>query len=547
MIGLRIYYTGDFFAAISAPSPVRGSVTGSLRGGQIEATASNMYVDLAALWGFMPTEVKQTVDLEGGFVTANVRIAGSLADPEFFGTALGHSVRMRIPLYLAEAIRPVPLNITLDGNEMRFGPIPAGVGKGQGVVSGWFRFDRWVPNTFNLDIKVPAETPLPFAFDIMGVIAKGDANGTMTLAMENLVFTVTGDLVAQNTDITLDAEKLTESQNNPYVYKGGLAIVTNFTIHSGRKFLFIWPNADFPILQAYADMGSVLRINSDDSSGHFSLVGDISMRNGEIFYFQRSFYINEGTLTFNENEVRFEPRISARAELRDQTDTGTVTISMIIDNAPLQSFTARFESSPPLSQAEIFSHMGQNIVGSSDPNDSLTAGMASLGSAVDIVTQTLGIRRFERIIRDGLHLDMLSFRTQMAPNLLTSWFQDRGGQQDAANTETTTGVARESGLGNFFDNTTVFVGKYIDSNIFLQTMLSLRYDENRIAEAQGRITAYGYAVEVDLGIELRSPWVDFRVGVVPTHLEHLFIDDVSFSINFRRSFSSLSDLLPEAN
>jgi hypothetical protein len=105
----------------------------------------------------------------------------------------------------------------------------------------------------------------------------------------------------------------------------------------------------------------------------------------------------------------------------------------------------------------------------------------------------------------------------------------------------------EQGTGNFFDNTTVFLGKYIDSNVFFQVMGSLRYDGNRTAQAQGRATFYGYTAEADIGIELRSPWVDFRVGVVPIHREHLFIDDVSFGINFRRSFSSLSDLLPKAN
>jgi hypothetical protein len=546
MIRLRASDKGEFFAALSAPSPIRGSVTGSLQDGKIDASAPNLYVDLATLWDFLPADVKQSVELDGGFVTANVRIAGSLADPEFFGTAHGSSIRMRVPLYLADEIRPVPLTVTLNGNEMSFGPVPAGVGAGQGKVSGWFRFDRWVPNTFKLDISAPPETPLPFAFDIMGVIAQGDTSGTMTLSMENSVLTITADLMAENTDITLDTDKLDASQRIPYIHKGGIAIVTDFTIHSGRKLLFIWPNADFPILQAYAGMGSILKISSDESSGHFSLVGDISMRNGEIFYFQRSFYINEGTLTFNENEVQFEPRISARAELRDQTDTGIVTISMIIDNAPLQSFTARFESNPPLSQAEIFSHMGQNIVGSSDPNDSLTAGTASLGSAVDIVTQTLGLRRAERFMREFSHLDMFSFRTNMAQNAVTSLFQSRGGQQDIVG-ETAAGVASASGLGNFFDNTTVFLGKYVDSNVFLQTMFSMRYDGNRTAQAQGRVTFYGYAVEADIGIELRSPWVDFRVGIIPIHYEHLFIDDVSFSINFRRSFTSLSDLLPKAN
>jgi hypothetical protein len=546
MIRLRLSDEGDFYAALSAPAPVRGSVTGSLKGTRIDATASDLYVDLAGLWKWIPPDVKEVINLSGGFVTGTVRIVGPVADPEFFGSMQGNNVRMQVPAYLTHEIRPVPLVVTIARNEMRFGPIPAGVGSGQGLVAGWFRFDRWVPSTFNLDIKVPSETPLPIEFDIIGIMAKGYAAGNLTLFMENSVLTVTGDLTAQNTDITLNAEKLAENERNPYVYKGGIAVITDFTIRSGKKLSFIWPSEDFPILRAYTDIGSTLNISSDDAGGHFSLSGDINMRSGEIFYFQRNFYIHEGKLSFNENEVQFDPRISARAELRDQTDQGVVTISMIIDNAPLQSFIARCESNPPLSQAEIFAHLGQNIVGTNA--DESTSGLASLGSAIgDIFAQTWGVRRVERFIREFIFfdfLDMMSFRTQMVQNLLIAFIPNDTNQKSSTGTDldSTTDEARRIGFSNFVDNTTVFLGKYFDPNIFFQAMFSLRYDWNRTAQAQGRPTIYGYAFEADVGIELQSPWgIDFRMGIVPIHYEHLFVDDIAFSINFRRSFYGLKD------
>jgi hypothetical protein len=538
MIRLRLSDDGDFYAALASPSPVRGSLIGSLRNNRIEALVPDLYVDLSALWRLMPTLVTDIIGLPGGFVTANLEISGSIADPEFFGVAEGNSIRMTVPHFLTRDIRPVPITFMLDGNEMRFGPIPAGVGSGQGLVSGWFRFDRWVPNVFTLDIQVPAETPLPVGFTVNGVMADGYASGNLKLSMEDMIFTATGDLVAQDTDITINAEELAATQLDAPITNE--RIITNFTIRSGRKVLFMWPNRDFPILQAYADMGDTLKIMNDTITRHFSLAGDISLKSGEIFYFQRSFYLREGTLSFNENEVQFEPRITARAELRDQSNEGMVTISMIVDESPLQSFTARFASNPPLSQMEILSYLGQSFMGDSTQTESGSEFSQSrlIASTADLFAQTWVLRGVERWVRDHLFLDMFSFRTQFIQNLAASqiWGQSRS----AVNGETPTRTGGDAlGFGNYLDNTSVFLGKYLDSNTFIQGMVSLRYDENRTAAAQGMPTLGGYAVEADIGFELRSPWMDIRMNIVPTHFEHLFIDDVSVSLIWRRSFFGL--------
>jgi hypothetical protein len=542
MIRLRFSDNGDFYAALSNPSPVRGSLIGSLKDQRIEAQAPDLYVDLPALWRLLPSTVADIIDIPGGFITASVEISGPMTDPEFLGIAEGNSVRMRVPQFLSHDIRPVPIRLIIDGNEMRFDPIPAGVGSGQGMVSAWFRIDRWIPNVFSLDIQVPAETPIPVDFELMGIITNGYASGNLNLAMtEDMVFNATGDLVAQDTDITINAEKLASIRLDAPV-SANERIVTNFTIRSGRKLLFIWPSKDFPILQAYAGMGDTLRIENDTINRRFSLVGDINLRSGEIFYFQRSFYIREGLLSFNENEVQFEPRISARAELRDQSNEGMVTISMIVDESPLESFTARFASNPPLSQMEILSYLGQSFVG--DSTQTATGSEFSqnrlLASTTDLFAQAWVVRGFERWVRNVLFLDMFSFRTQILQNVASQLMGQSQGNTVNDGTSSRGGAAL--GFGNYFDNTSVFVGKYLDPNMFLQTMVSLRYDENRTAAAQGRLTMGGYTVEVDIGFELRAPWMDVRLSIVPTHFEHLFVDDISVSLIWRRSFYGLKDL-----
>ncbi|MDR1072794.1 MAG: translocation/assembly module TamB [Treponema sp.] len=527
MLRFQISDEGDFFADITAPSPVRGTIAGAIANGDIDAFTSDLYVDLAALWRLLPPQNDFVVS--GGFVTASLDIRGPLAAPEFFGQAIGESVALQVPPYLKHPIRPVPITVDISGAEMTFGPIPASVGHGAGMVSGWFRFDRWIPNAFILDITAPASTPIPFAFDIMGIVARGDAAGALRLALEDNEFKTSGDLTAQDTVVTLNFEEI-ENQP-PMELNNPVSFVTDIVVRSGRKLEFLWPTAEFPIIQASADLGASLKIENDTSTGSLLLLGDVPLRAGEVFYFERSFYLQEGTLSFNENEIRFDPYISARAEVRDRTDNGQVTISLIIDKSPLSSFTTRLESNPALSQVEIFSLLGQNMTGAPSGDSAGAMQNLFLSSSADILSQLWIIRNAERRIRDWLHLDMFSFRAPIAQNVLSMAFldQNKGADADQGNS-----TQRTNGVGNYFDNTTVFLGKYINPNMFVQGMLSLRDEVGQ--------NINGATLAFDLGIELKTPLFNIRWNFVPTldqtmlNPRSLFVDDMSFTLTWRKSF-----------
>jgi hypothetical protein len=514
MLRFRLSGGGDFYAGFSYPAPIRGALTGTLTAQTIDAQANNLYIDLGSLWRFIPSQ--EDLAISGGVVTATVRISGPLGDPDFFGSARGSSIRLRVPKYITADIRPDPFTLVLEGNKMSFGPIMASAGAGSGVVSGWFLFDRWIPNVFNIDIRVPQDFPIPFGFDIEGIIAQGEGSGVMKLALADMVLTVSGAISVQNTEISLNSNAFL-TQMGMFSTQDPIAVILDLDIHTGRKVEFLWPSTGLPILQAQADLGTGLKISSDTMARRFSLIGDVKLRGGEIFYFERSFYIREGILSFNENEIQFDPRLSILAEIRDRTNDGPVTISMIIDNAPLRSFSARFESNPPLSQMDILSLLGQNLTGvpSEDGGDPLRR--AFVNSTTDILAQFGIIRRLERQIRDALWLDMFSIRTQVLQNAV---FQAAGLQDP---------VDRISGVSNYFDNTTVFLGKYFGSDMFIQSMFSIRYDENKT-------TFGGLTLEPELGIEMRSPLFDIRLNMVPLHPENWFIDDLSFTLSWKRSF-----------
>jgi len=519
MLRLRMDHNDNFFLALSSPFPVRGSVIGTIRDNQINARCNDLFIDLAGLFSIIPAD--RGFFMSDGYVNASVDIRGTLRDPEFYGHARGIGARIHIPQFIAQELRPVPFDIIFDGDEIRFGPVPTAVGSGMGTISARFHFERWIPDTFSIDIAVPRETPIPFDMNMTGFVARGDIAGNFNVSMQDRTFIHSGDLWANNTVMGVDTDEIGHGRE-PFS-RVRMPLMADVTVTTGPVAEFLYPTALFPIVRATPEMGTRVYVTADSQARQFSVNGDVRIRGGEIFYFQRSFYMRSGLLVFRENELNFDPRITARAEIRDRTAEGPVTLSMVVDDEPLSSFTARFESSPPLSQVEIFTLLGHNIVGGHhlagaegpDPR------RAFLTTGADLLAQFTVVREVERHIRNFTGLDMFSVRTQAVQNFI---FMQTGVMQPH--------VDINGRLGNYFDNTTIFGGKYIGQDMFVQGMLSMRQD----AAAWG-----GLAVQPDIGLDFQGPMIRnynlrIRWDFVPTSPENWFVNDNSVTFTFSRLF-----------
>jgi hypothetical protein len=513
MLRFRMDEEGSFYAGFSSPFPVRGAIIGSIQQKNINAHCSDLYIDMGELFNILP-EASEFY-MTGGYVNVSLDIRGSITDPEFFGSARGTSLRVRVPNYISQELRPIPFTVTIDGNEINFGPVSVASGKGAGTAKGWFRIDRWIPNTFSVDITVPRETPVPYAFDTNGFLARGEAAGNLNVSMENLRFDISGDLYANNTEMGINYDEMVNQRGRDPFSGGKTPCVVDLTVSTGPVVEFIYPNSRLPIIKANPDMGTKIHITVDSLARQYTLVSDIKIRRGEIFYLERSFYIRSGLLVFRENEMRFSPRLTARAEIRDHTDTGPVTMSLIVDNAPLLSFTARFESTPLLSQMEILALLGQSVPGAQPDENAAAVQKAFFNSGSEIATNFIvgrQVGQIERQVRNFTRLDMFNVRTQFVQNAMYRALQSP--------------VDRTEGVSNYFDNTTVFGGKYIGQDMFVQGMLSMRYDAVKAA----------YVLSPDIGIELQNPLFGIRWDFTPTHPENWYVNDNSVTLTWSRSF-----------
>jgi hypothetical protein len=201
---------------------------------------------------------------------------------------------------------------------------------------------------------------------------------------------------------------------------------------------------------------------------------------------------------------------------------------MIIDNQPLLSFEPRFESSPSLTQLEIYTSLGLNLYNIGDTDmmaqrfllASSTDFIAQIVSGSNVLSQVLYFRQVERNIRKFLNLDMLSIRTRFFQNAVVSSSSVMLGQ---------TPVDRISRVGNYFDNTTVFIGKYIGQDMFIQGNITLKFDENSVAFG-------GLKLEPDFEIELQSPFLNIRWGFIPYHPQNWWVNDNSITLIWSKSF-----------
>jgi hypothetical protein len=92
-----------------------------------------------------------------------------------------------------------------------------------------------------------------------------------------------------------------------------------------------------------------------------------------------------------------------------------------------------------------------------------------------------------------------------------------------------------TGWVNYFDNTTLLGGKYIGPDMYVQGMLSMRYDANRA-------NIGGMTFQPDIGLELQGPVMfndyNFRIrwDFVPEHPENWYANDNSVTFTVSRSF-----------
>jgi translocation and assembly module TamB len=363
---------------------------------------------------------------------------------------------------------------------------------------------NWIPSSYFLDIKTIEEDKIHIIYNIpqIGLGIDGYISGNFNFNLDTNEFNITSELKADDSIINLG------SVNNSSSSKS-IPLLLNMKLTTGKKVQFIWPSSTLPILLATVDQDRDIYITLDSLNGSYSVIGEVDIKYGTINYFQKSFYLSEGSILFDENESKFDPLLGFKAQIKEvDTEGEIVNISLIQDNLPVSSFAPRFESDPPLSDVEIFSILGTGVFSQiGNEQIDLTSALLLTG---DLVTQFAIVRDFETKVRDIFKLDLFSIRTQMIQNILIDRFVD---------TETAVQELYLDSFGRYLDNTTLYLGKYIGDDIFLQALLQIN---NQLYLNNDLDVTNKLLVESTISLEWQTPLFLLGLSVKPD-----FIDPIS--------------------
>jgi translocation and assembly module TamB len=503
-IHATIARSGQFSLGLEAPLPIQANATGNLLRDRIEARFDVVAVDLRIINTLLAPST-DLIQFTAGTGAGALRIAGMVTDPDWFGTLAVHDAAMRFK-YSPEEIRPI--NGRLDFNEKTFSlpRVTSQAGRTRVEAEGSFSLDHWIPRGFELAFYIDDYPGAHFKATFAPVSLDGYATGAVRVRGDSVDTWVEGKITANLCRIAL----VRSEEEAPVSTRSAAPLSIDLKIAVGRGVEFFWPAQTFPVVHTYAKQGEQVAVTLDGETGMVALAGDVEIRGGEIFYFDRSFYLKRGSIRFDTGLGEVDPWIKALAEIRERDQNNEeIKIYLEADNK-LSQFSPRFYSDPVRADLDIMGLIGGNIV---DRFQESSFGLSAVMLTSDIVGQFGILSPFERAVRRLLNLDLFSIRTQFLQNILVGKLMEGSGVTTF----------------NPLDNTTLSLGKYLGTDLFVQALVRFQ-----ATDAVG--SAYNIQTEGELNLEWTTPFFLLEWTFAPRHPENLFLSDNSIGFSWKFSY-----------
>ncbi len=367
------------------------------------------------------------------------------------------------------------------------GRVSLGVDLSQTLSLTQWSVDVYVDDGEEVGIRLPVQSA--------NVDIWGDVSGHLSVVGYDNFVHLGGDIVADDLRMSVGMEPMPSW----WATKKRTIMDMNLLLRSNISFVFpLGPN---PMLTAMLAENQHLSVRIPESGG-LEISGNLDIRSGEFFYFQKNFYITEGSISFPPvsygGESTFNPNINLRARLRDFDSEGRpVDIYLVLRNSTLDNISPTFESSPNKNINEIMSILGGAILPTGVYGDVSVSSVFSLVSAsVDILSR-VGILRssdngLEASIRNALSLDTFSIHSNIVENILYDTVSFASSNLDSENV---------SPMARYLNGTTLYLGKYISPELYFEGMVHLQSSTDREDISHSFI-----ADDLDLDIEISLEW-----------------------------------------
>ena len=451
---------------------------------------------------------------ENGIFTGDVIVTGSMSDPEMNGWAKLTDPVVKCPSLFKQKISTPEVNFNIVSNEIQIPETLFTIKNSQRFLAGMtiylnkWTFDHWEGQVASYKTDL---LPVNLKSDVLTL--NGNVSMDLNMYFENDVIDVSGSVAGENVDLAVQLFALSKYSSGMEEVSIPVQIITDLDITLGTHASV---QLD-PVLRCVFVPNSKMNIVINQPEDFYMIDGDLKFKSGDVAYLNRSFYIKSGNIRFNKEDIA-NPYITVTAETREKDDKGqTVKIVMSVENQALLSFSPRFSSIPAKSENEIRSLLGQIVMADSD-----SAG-DFLFAASDYAIQSTVVRQVENKLRDLLNFDIFSLRTNVLQNTYNI------------------SVAKDSpkekiSIGNFLDNTTVYIGKYLGSSLYIDAMLHVSFEDSNVnnIEAAGKML-----FQPEIGVEMESPFANIRVNMAPdinALLKNQFVPSASVTLSWKFAY-----------
>ncbi|HEY9054244.1 MAG TPA: translocation/assembly module TamB domain-containing protein, partial [Rectinemataceae bacterium] len=465
---------------------------------------------LKALGPLLP---KDFLVMEGGRLSGNLSGKNLLTDPEFNGELRISSLTVESKTLVTGRIGPFSTSLIFSGKN--FEAMPASVPLENGIVglSASGLIERWTISDLKFNVATGDNSVVTLSAKLAGItMIDAKAKINMVLSLDNDAVLADGSVFFERGQVLIDPQGFMGQEPSPG--DAGMAYRIQAAMTFGKQLEVYLPDNKLPLVRGFAAPTSKLLLKFDSDTGDFSLDGKIDLKSGYVLYYLRNFFLKEGVIDFAENNTKFNPLITAKAELREASPQGPVRISLAAERSPLNELRPSLSSVPSYSETQLIALMSGGVL-ATDTTETLDIREAAIASS-EFIPQLNIFKTFERNVQKALGVDIVYIRS----TFMQRWLLDL--------TKPATEANPEDPLARYMDQSELYIGKYLTDSVFLHAGLKFREDP---LESASRLR-----LDSEFGIELDSPFGLINWSITPSWNEGSLVTGQQLSLSWRYVF-----------
>ncbi len=463
-----------------------------------------------------------TMKIYGGALTGDVLISSANVNPKFYGTLNIDRANTKLLWLKNQEVTLHNASLNAFGNDIIVRNASFDVYNSEtntiskGLVDININYIKGSPFSISFDLDINDYVYGFFPMIGNKISSEGYVKGNLIYTFDDNWSYIDGGLIVKDATIKGEIDPL------PSWISSSKNFSSKIELQTGSNVTVFYPTVDNPILKATLTKDQNFGLDIDNKANTTSAEGKVSIAQGELFYFQKNFFINSGSITFGQDisTERLKLLLSLNATLKEyDSDGNDVDINLLLNNSSIDNLNPVFSSSPAKTKTEIMSILGQSVTGTSSDGSIQVSNLASAATSVFSTLgyiNTGGVGSLNQTIANTLNLDIFSLNSNIVENLLL----DTLSVDDSS--------ISYSPLARYLDNTSIYMGKYISNDSYLQLIINLLAEKN---SNQASFLASDLTLDFEVTYDIDTPLAKFSIFTNPQQLSIIdILDTIGLSV-----------------